>query len=99
MAHRSLQIQQEGGVGTALTEMVRIKYLNIEPGVPPVRTNRRGVEQDYRTIKKRIQPMLGFKSFVSASATLEGIEVANMIHKGQFTPGLCPFAQFVVLAA
>lgn len=43
--------------------------------------------------------MLGFKSFASASATLEGIEVANMIRKGQFTPGLCPFAQLAALAA
>jgi putative transposase len=68
-------------------EMVRIKYLyNI-------------VEQDHRSIKKRIRPMMGFKSFVSASATLEGIEVANVIRKGQFTPGLCPFAQFAALAA
>jgi putative transposase len=43
--------------------------------------------------------MLGFKSFASASATLEGIEVANMIRKGQITSGLCPFAQFAELAA
>ncbi len=69
-------------------EMVRIKYLN------------NIVEQDHRTIKKRIRPMLGFKSFVSASASLEGIEVANMIRRaGQLTPGLCPFAQFAALAA
>lgn len=68
-------------------KMVRIKYLN------------NMVEQDHRTIKKRIRPMLGFKSFVSASATLEGIEVANMIRKGQMTPRLCPFAQFASLAA
>lgn len=68
-------------------EMVRIKYLN------------NMIEQDHRTIKKRIRPMLGFKSFASASSTLEGIEVANMIRKGQFTPGLCPFAQFAALAA
>lgn len=68
-------------------QMVRIKYLN------------NMVEQDHRTIKKRIRPMLGFKSFVSASATLEGIGVANMIRKGQMTPGLCPFAQFAALAA
>lgn len=68
-------------------EMVRIKYLN------------NVVEQDHRTIKKRIRPMLGFNSFRSASATLEGIEVANMIRKGQITPGLCPFAQFAALAA
>jgi putative transposase len=68
-------------------EMVRIKYFN------------NIVKQDHRTIKKRIRPMLGFKSFVSASATLEGIEVANMIRKGQLMPGLCPFAQFAALTA
>ena len=49
-------------------------------------------------IKKRIRPMLGFKSFVSAAATLEGIEVANMIRKGLLTLGLCPFTQFAQLA-
>jgi len=68
-------------------EMVRIKYLN------------NMVEQDHRTIKKRVRPTLGFKSFPSASVTLEGVEVANMIRKGQVTPGLCPLAQFAALAA
>ena len=67
--------------------MVRIKYLN------------NIVEQGHRTIRKRIRPMLGFKSLVSAWATLDGIDVANMIRKGQFTPALCPFAQFAALAA
>jgi putative transposase len=68
-------------------EMVRIRYLN------------NMVEQDHRTIKKRIRPMLGFKSFISASATLERIEIANTIRKGQLSPGLCQFAQFASLAA
>ena len=68
-------------------EMVRIKYLN------------NIVEQDHRTIKRRIRPMLGFKSFASAASTLAGIELANMIRKGQFTPGVCPFRQFADLAA
>lgn len=67
-------------------EMVRRKYLN------------NIVEQDHRFIKRRTRPMLGLKSFASASATLAGIEVAHMIRKGQFTPGLCPFRQFSELA-
>ncbi|NOC83128.1 IS6 family transposase [Ruegeria sp. HKCCD6428] len=67
-------------------EMVRRKYLNII------------VEQDHRFIKRRTRPMLGFKAFASASATLAGIEVAHMIRKGQFTPGLCTFQQFAELA-
>ena len=58
-------------------EMVRREYLN------------NIVQQDHRFIKRRTRPMLGYKTFASASATLAGIEVANMIHKGQFTPGLC----------
>lgn len=42
--------------------------------------------------------MLGFKSFVSASATPYGIEMAHMIRKGEFTPGICPLRQFAELA-
>lgn len=68
-------------------EMVRRKYLN------------NIVEQDHRFIKRRTRPMLGFKAFASAAAALAGIEVANMIRKSQFTPGICPFRQFAELAA
>ena len=57
------------------------------------------VEQDLRSIQKRIRPMLGFKSFASAAATPDGIEVANMIRNGRFTAGFCPFRQFADLAA
>ena len=41
------------------------------------------VEQDHRFIKKLIRPMLGFKSFTSASITLAGIEIVRMLKKGQ----------------
>jgi len=41
------------------------------------------VEQDHRFIKKITRPMLGFKAFYSAAATLAGIEAAHMIRKGQ----------------
>ncbi len=33
--------------------------------------------------KKIVQPMMGFHSYKSACATLSGIEVMHMIHKGQ----------------
>ncbi len=56
------------------------------------------VEKDHRFIKRRTRPMLGFKAFASAVATLDGIEVSRMIRKGQLTPGLCPFQQFAELA-
>ena len=42
------------------------------------------VEQDHRAIKRVTKPMLNFKSFLSASSVLAGIELMHMIRKGQF---------------
>lgn len=50
-------------------------------------------------LSKRRNKAAATKSFVSSSATLEGIEVANMIRKGQMTPGPSPFAQIAARAA
>src|SRR3954467_6691085 len=41
------------------------------------------IEQDYRAIKRRIRPMLGFKSMTSARVILGGIEMIHMMRKGQ----------------
>ena len=41
------------------------------------------IEQDHRAIKRRIRPMLGFKSVGSARAILGGIEMVHMMRKGQ----------------
>jgi putative transposase len=41
------------------------------------------IEQDHRFIKKITRPMMGFKSFDAAQATLAGIETAHMVRKGQ----------------
>lgn len=41
------------------------------------------VEQDHRAIKRRIRPMLGFKSFRPATKIIAGIEIMHMIRKGQ----------------
>jgi putative transposase len=41
------------------------------------------IEQDHRTIKRRVRPMLGFKSVNSARAILGGIEMVHMMRKGQ----------------
>ena len=57
------------------------------------------VEQDHRFIKRITRPMLGFKAFYSAAATLAGIEAAHMIRKGQLGQnGMSPFKQFAALA-
>jgi len=57
------------------------------------------VEQEHRFIKRRIRPMLGFKSFWSARATLAGIEVWRMLKKGQYKSSLPAWQQFYSLAA
>jgi transposase-like protein len=41
------------------------------------------VEQDHRAIKRRIRPMMGFKSFGSARRIIAGIETMHMIKKRQ----------------
>jgi transposase-like protein len=56
------------------------------------------IEQDYRFIKRRICPMLGFKSFRSARATLAGIEVWRMLKKGQSRSSRPAWQLFYALA-
>ena len=69
-------------------DILKVKYVN------------NSVEQYHRFIKRITKPMMGFKTFHSASATLAGIEIAHMIRKGQFTNNLLPaHQQFMALAA
>ena len=42
------------------------------------------IEQDHRSIKLRLGPMLGLKCFRCASITIAGIELMHRIRKGQF---------------
>jgi putative transposase len=41
------------------------------------------IEQDHRAVKRRVRPMLGFKSMASARTILGGIEMVHMMRKGQ----------------
>ena len=52
-------------------EIRQIKYLN------------NILEQNHRSIKRIVRPVLGFKGFYSARVTLRGIELVRMIRKGQ----------------
>jgi putative transposase len=57
------------------------------------------IEQDHRFIKKITNPMMGFKAFYSAQATLDGIETAHMIRKGQlYEENISAYKQFMALA-
>jgi putative transposase len=41
------------------------------------------IEQDHRAVKRRVRPMLGFKTLDSARAVLGGIEMIHMMRKQQ----------------
>jgi transposase-like protein len=61
------------------------------------------IEQDHRAIKRRVRPMLGFKSTATARVILGGIEMIHMMRKGQAnyarTPQPSLAHQFDLLAA
>jgi putative transposase len=70
----------------------RVKYLN------------HIVEQDHRAVKRVTRPMLGFKAFDAAQATLAGIELMHMLKKRRLVveagdEGLTATEQFYALAA
>lgn len=67
----------------------QIKYLN------------NMIEQDHRGIKRITNPMMGFKAFHSAEATLAGIELCRMLKKDQHieAKNSSIFEQFYALAA
>jgi len=58
-------------LSTKKIKIRRVKYLN------------NIVEQDHRTIKRRIGITTGFKEFESAQRTLARIEIINIIRKDQ----------------
>jgi putative transposase len=41
------------------------------------------IEQDHRDIKRRVRPMLGFKSTACARVIIDGIEMVHMMRKQQ----------------
>ena len=41
------------------------------------------IEQDHRTVKKRVWLAKGYGSFITAWRTLQGIEAVHMIRKGR----------------
>ena len=68
-------------------EICQVKYLNNLS------------EQDHCIIKKITKPMMVFKAFHSAKASIDGIETVHMIRKGQLSKENIPAnMQFMALA-
>ena len=82
----------------------RLQYADID--ARPIRASKylnNRIEQDHRRIKRRIRPMLGFKSLTTANSILSGIELVHMMRKRQarfaFNPNPTLAEQFDILAA
>jgi transposase-like protein len=78
-SHRAVREMKAAGQLAADTKLRSSKYLN------------NLIEQDHRGVKLRVGPMLGFKRFRSAAATIAGIELLRRIRKGQFNLGKLRF--------
>ncbi|GAA4161906.1 hypothetical protein GCM10023069_08470 [Shinella granuli] len=97
LTHHRARVATKSPLGEALNyiakpiEIRKSKYLN----------NR--IEQDHRRIKRRVRPMLGFKSLTSAAIILSGIEMVHMMRKRQaryaYNPNPSLAEQFAILAA
>ena len=67
----AVEALKEEGVSPRRVRLRQCKYLN------------NVVEQDHRTVKKRMWLAKGYGSFPTAWRTLQGIEAVNMIRKGR----------------
>jgi putative transposase len=93
-------------IDKSVANLAALKAINVGREMP-IRIRQRKywnniVEQDHRAIKRRIRPMLGFKTFTSARTLLTGIELMHMIYKGQmkhYNFQLTPAQLFHSLAA
>ncbi|MGJ3501736.1 hypothetical protein PsalN5692_03610 (plasmid) [Piscirickettsia salmonis] len=77
------------GLWFMMIEIIQIKYLN------------NIIEQDHRSVKKKMKAALGFKSVQGAEATIAGVELYRMLKKKQmhYHQDKTAYEQFYLLAA
>jgi transposase, IS6 family len=80
---RAINVDKNPAYPIALHELKNDKILHTNVSIRQIKYLNNIVEQDHRSIKRIINPMLGFQSFRSADKTLKRIEAMNMIKKGR----------------
>ncbi len=80
---RIITVDKNASYPIAIDELKNEKKLSKNIEIRQVKYLNNIVEQDNRSVKRIITPMLGFRSFRSASKTLKGIEAMNMVKKKQ----------------
>ena len=84
-APEKITIDKSGANTAAVRGLIADSGLDIELRQSKYLNNM--VEQDHRAVKRRVRPMMGFKTFDSARRLIAGIETMHMIKKGQLR---CP---------
>ena len=80
---REITVDENPAYPPAIDKLKNDKILPKNVGIRQIKYLNNIIEQDHRSIKRIVNPMLGFQSFRSADKTLKGIEAMNMIKKRQ----------------
>ena len=67
----------------AIAELKKTGELGRRCRCRPIRYLNNIVEPDHRAIKRRVRASQGFRWFWAAARTIQGLEMMNMIRKGQ----------------
>ena len=84
----TINTDKHASYGKAIKSLKKSKELPKELVHRSVKYLNNRIESDHGKLKRLIKPTLGFKSFYSAKATIEGFELMRMFKKGQFI-GVC----------
>ena len=77
----------------AINEMIYSGTLSVKATLRKVKYLNNIIEPDHRFIRRKVKPMLGFGSFETAEKTICGIEIMNMIRKGQVEGIQCALSE------
>ena len=80
---RAITVDKNPAYPPAVNELKNDRILPQNVNLRQIKYLNNIIEQDHRSIKRIVRPMLGFQSFHTAIKTLKGIEIMHMIKKGQ----------------
>ena len=78
---RVITVDKNPAYPIAIHELKNDRILPKNVGLRQIKYLNNIIEQDHRSIKRIVRPMLGFQSFHTAIKTLKGIEIMHMIKK------------------
>ena len=80
---RVITVDKNPAYPPAIGKLKNDKILPKNVGIRQIKYLNNIIKQDHRSIKRIVNPMVGFQSFRSANKTLKGIEAINMVKKRQ----------------